>query len=332
MDTAAPATPRRRRPRRLRTAVLTAVLVASAVVVGYPASAAGAGSLTPYLDCITTDAQTGVVTAYFGYDNTAANAFDYAVGADNQAFPVDAFQGQPTYFNQGNYPKVFSVAFNPVVFPSIVWVLNGQSIGATSQSPSCASGVTSPATGITATSAALTGVVVPEGVDTSYSFEYGTTTALGSTTSAQDFGVGTQPGLVRSALTGLAPSTQYYYRIDTTSSAVTTTGQTLTFTTPAVAPLALTTTTLATGTVGSAYTAQSAATGGSAPYTWTITKGALPAGLTLDPATGTISGTPTAKGTAHFTLQLTDSGTPKAATVSRKFYLTIDPAKTKTRS
>lgn len=329
MDTAAPVTSQRRRPRRLRAAVLAAVVVATAVVAGCPASAAGSGSLTPYLDCITTDAQTGVVTAYYGYDNTTGSSFDYGIGENNQVFPEDAFQGQPTYFNQGNYPKVFSVAFNPVLFPNVVWVLNGQSVTATTQSPSCASGVTSPAAGITPTTATLTGVVVPEGVDTDYSFEYGTTAALGSTTTVQDLGASTQPGLVQSALTGLTPSTQYYYRIDTTSSAVTTTGQTLTFTTPAVAPLALTTTTLATGTVGSAYTAQLAATGGSTPYAWSITKGVLPAGLTLDPATGTISGTPTAKGTAHFTLQLTDSGTPKAATVSRKFYLTIDPAKTK---
>ena len=43
------------------------------------------------------------------------------------------------------------------------------------------------------------------------------------------------------------------------------------------------------------------ASGAAGPYTFTTTNGALPAGLLLDPATGAVSGTPTALGTFTFT-------------------------------
>jgi hypothetical protein len=47
--------------------------------------------------------------------------------------------------------------------------------------------------------------------------------------------------------------------------------------------------------------------GGTAPYTFAITSGALPPGLTLNPATGTVSGVPTAQGVFNFTLTATDA-------------------------
>lgn len=47
--------------------------------------------------------------------------------------------------------------------------------------------------------------------------------------------------------------------------------------------------------------------GGVPPYTWAIIAGALQPGLSLDAATGVISGTPTTSGTFPFTVQITDS-------------------------
>lgn len=46
---------------------------------------------------------------------------------------------------------------------------------------------------------------------------------------------------------------------------------------------------------------------GSAPITWDISAGALPAGLSLDAATGAITGTPTAAGAYSFTIRATNS-------------------------
>lgn len=61
------------------------------------------------------------------------------------------------------------------------------------------------------------------------------------------------------------------------------------------------------GVVGIAYTHAFPAAGGTAPYTFAITVGALPGGLTLDASTGVASGTPNAVGTFPFTVQVTDS-------------------------
>lgn len=54
----------------------------------------------------------------------------------------------------------------------------------------------------------------------------------------------------------------------------------------------ITTTSCPEAFIGQPYTCRLQATGGTLPYTWSITSGTLPPGLTLDPATGIISGTP----------------------------------------
>jgi hypothetical protein len=72
--------------------------------------------------------------------------------------------------------------------------------------------------------------------------------------------------------------------------------------------LAVSTTKLATGYLNIAYSATLAATGGtSTGYTWTITVGTLPAGLSLASATGIISGKPTVKGSSTATFKVADS-------------------------
>ena len=71
------------------------------------------------------------------------------------------------------------------------------------------------------------------------------------------------------------------------------------------APPSITTDTLPDGKVGEAYSQALTATG-TAPITWSI-DGGLPAGLSLNADTGEISGTPTADGTAKFTVKATNS-------------------------
>ena len=86
-----------------------------------------------------------------------------------------------------------------------------------------------------------------------------------------------------------------------------TTGQAA-FTLVVSGPVTITTTSLPDGTIGTPYSQTLAATGGTTPYTWAVTTGTLPAGLTLAAATGVISGTPTAAATSSFTVTVTDAG------------------------
>ncbi|MGV7204245.1 putative Ig domain-containing protein [Xanthomonas citri] len=81
---------------------------------------------------------------------------------------------------------------------------------------------------------------------------------------------------------------------------------------------------LPAGTAGQAYAAAiTPATGGTAPYSYAVSAGTLPAGIALDPATGGLSGTPTAAGTFTFTLTVTDSTPSPAAQASRSYSLSI---------
>lgn len=93
--------------------------------------------------------------------------------------------------------------------------------------------------------------------------------------------------------------------------------QALTIAIGAPLPLKVTTTTLPGGAPNQVYAATTLqASGGVPPFTWTITSGSLPAGLFLS-STGVISGTPTAVGTANFTVQVADSeATPMTATAN----------------
>lgn len=74
----------------------------------------------------------------------------------------------------------------------------------------------------------------------------------------------------------------------------------------AAAPLAASCNNPPNGTVGVAYTHNFGASGGTAPYTFSLSSGALPNGLTLA-SDGSVSGTPSLAGTFPFTVQVVDS-------------------------
>jgi large repetitive protein len=71
-------------------------------------------------------------------------------------------------------------------------------------------------------------------------------------------------------------------------------------------PVTISPATLPNGQVGLAYSQTVTASGGIGPYTFAVTAGALPAGVTLSPG-GTLGGTPTAGGNFSFTIAATDS-------------------------
>lgn len=80
---------------------------------------------------------------------------------------------------------------------------------------------------------------------------------------------------------------------------------------------------LPNGSVGAQYSQTLAASGGTPPYTWSLKSGALPAGLTLRAATGTISGIPAASGTFNFQIAVKDSA---KGSDTKSFSLQITPA------
>jgi len=87
--------------------------------------------------------------------------------------------------------------------------------------------------------------------------------------------------------------------------------------------LSLSTTSLPSGITGQAYSTTAIATGGTTPYSWDVSVGTLPDGLSLNASSGAIGGTPTGSGTSSFTLRVTDSG---SRTDQRNLSITIIPA------
>jgi hypothetical protein len=77
-----------------------------------------------------------------------------------------------------------------------------------------------------------------------------------------------------------------------------------------VLPLAVTTAALPKGITDLPYAATLAASGGLGPYSWSVAGEALPPGLSLDPDSGAITGTPTTVGIFNFMVQVSDASDP----------------------
>ena len=95
---------------------------------------------------------------------------------------------------------------------------------------------------------------------------------------------------------------------------------TITIASPGCPAIVLSPTTLPPGQVLVPYVQTITASGGTAPFTFAISGGALPAGLTLNPATGLISGTPLVSGIFNVTIRATDAVGCQGA---RSYTLTI---------
>ena len=86
------------------------------------------------------------------------------------------------------------------------------------------------------------------------------------------------------------------------------------------AGLAITTTAVPDTVAGSPLSQTLAAAGGTPPYSWTVTSGALPPGVTLGAGTGKLAGTPTATGKFSFGIRVTDAA---GATADRNFSVNV---------
>ena len=97
------------------------------------------------------------------------------------------------------------------------------------------------------------------------------------------------------------------------------------FTSPLFGQVGTTTSALPNPIVGKAVSGTVwalSASGGTTPYSWVVSLGSLPTGLSLSPA-GTITGTATSAGAATFTVRVTDSA---SATATKQFTITAQNA------
>jgi len=146
------------------------------------------------------------------------------------------------------------------------------------------------------------------------------------------------PGLVFNTTSGQFTGTPtmagvFQFTLQVVDSAIppqtATTPAALSITINAPPPLLITPSVLPGGSVATPYSSSVQATGGVPPYTWSLISGQLPAGLSLNPGSGEITGTPIlVSGTpVSFTLGVTDSQTVPAS-ASRAFSISITTGST----
>ncbi len=103
------------------------------------------------------------------------------------------------------------ILLSAALLACVAWALPAGSLAATAgPKPHVATGA---ARHVRGSSALLTGVVYPEGTETSYYFQYGTSTAYGSQTPTLVAGNGTAKVAVGQSITGLTPGLTYHFRL-----------------------------------------------------------------------------------------------------------------------
>jgi Putative Ig domain len=143
--------------------------------------------------------------------------------------------------------------------------------------------------------------------------------SAGSLTTGLSLGASTTRTVTISGTPGAQANSNFTIKMQDSTGAFAT--QALTIAIGAPLPLQVTTTTLPNGALNVAYPSTTLqASGGVPPFTWTVTSGNLPTGLSLA-ANGTITGTPTAAGTFNFTVQVTDS---QSVTATANLSITVN--------
>lgn len=249
-----------------------ATVPGATVAVAYSQSLSASGGTAPYSFAITAGALPAGLSLNTG--TGALTGTPTAAGTFN--FTVTA-----TDANSFTGSRAYTLVVAPPVILIAPSALTGGTVGAAYSESIIASG------GIATYSYAITAGALPAGLTLSSTGSLsGTPTAGGTfnftvTATSSSTGVGAPHTGSRAYSTTFLPAT-----------------------------VLLPATTLANGTQNAAYsTTLNPASGGTSPYSYAVTAGALPAGITLNTATGALTGTPTASGTFNFAVTATDSST-----------------------
>ncbi|MFM5667701.1 putative Ig domain-containing protein [Aeromonas hydrophila] len=264
------------------------------------------GTSSPATVTITVSAPTLTITPTTLPDSTQSTAYSQTLTATGGSAPYTyaitagslpaglslntssgVISGTPSASGTGNFTVTATDANSATGSQAYSLVINGlppvaNAVSATVAANSSANPITLNITGGAASSVAVASAA-----------SHGTATATASGTS-----------ITYTPTAGYAGSDSFTYTATNASGTSSPATVTITVSAPT---LAITPTTLPDGTQGTAYSQTVTATGGSAPYTYAITAGSLPAGLSLNTSSGVISGIPSASGTFNLTLTATDA-------------------------
>ena len=186
----------------------------------------------------------GTVTA-----NNSSTTVTFEYGTDTSyGTTVTADQSPVTGINVAVNKAITGLSNNTYHYRVVGVNAYGTTTGAdmTFTTSSAPTAITDPASGIGASFATLNGTVNANGLGTTVTFEYGTTTAYGTTVTANPSGLYDNTDTAVSAtITGLLNNTLYHYRVKAQSYVITN-GADMTFTT-AIAPTAVTNAATAVG-------------------------------------------------------------------------------------
>src|SRR6266403_92936 len=133
----------------------------------------------------------------------------------------------------------------------------------------------------------------------------------------------TSPSYTTPSETTSDSGAQFTVVVSNSAGSATSNAATLTVNAGPGAPLQIATSLAANAQAGIQYQASLAATGGAPPYQWSVASGTLPPGLALNAASGMLSGTPSLGGQFDFSVQVSDSSSPKPQTAMKALTLSV---------